>query len=442
MSEYAIKVIKIGKEYKIGERIKYNTLRESITSLASRFISGLKRGKHREDGSQGSDLGLNPPSKRSLPGISGHSKPNYIWSLKDVTFDVNRGEIIGIIGSNGAGKSTLLKLISGITEPTEGRIDIHGRIGSLLEVGTGFHPELTGRENILLNGAILGMKKREIERKYNEIVDFSGVEDFIDTPIKFYSSGMRVRLGFSVAAHLDPEILLLDEVLAVGDARFQQKCLGKLDEVASSEGRTVIFVTHDMAAILSLCKRVVLLEDGRLKAIGDTKEVVDQYLQSVSGGEYIPLEERGDLDKNCDGSVKATFIQIDNMESGKPIRPSSRIRIKVGYRSEKPVRNLIVFIFIKDANTGQTLTILDSDNSGGIPETLPNEGTITCITNKVSITSGRCAVDVTFLIGTQKVYHLSNAEYFTVEEEIIYGIENIPRSECFFVLEHKWSIEE
>lgn len=442
MSEHAIKVIKIGKEYKIGERIKYNTLRESITSLASKFISGLKGGKFREESSPDSNLGTNPPSNGSELGTSSHSKPNYIWSLKDVTFDVKRGEIIGIIGNNGAGKSTLLKLISGVTEPTEGRIDIYGRIGSLLEVGTGFHPELTGRENIFLNGAILGMKKREIEKKYDEIVDFSGVEDFIDTPIKFYSSGMRVRLGFSVAAHLDPDILLLDEVLAVGDARFQQKCLGKLNEVASSEGRTVIFVTHDMAAILSLCGRVVLLEDGRLKAIGDTKQVVDQYLKSVSEVEDVSIEKRGDIDKNCDGSVRATFIQIDNMESGKPIRPTSRIKIKVGYRSDKPVRNLIVFIFIKDINTGQTLTILDSDNSGGIPETLPTEGTITCTTDKIFITSGRCVVDLTFLNGTQKVYHLANAEYFTVEEEIVYGIENIPRSECFFVLEHKWSIEE
>ncbi len=187
---------------------------------------------------------------------------------------------------------------------------------------------------------------------------------------------------------------------------------------------------------------VVLLEDGRLKAIGDTKQVVDQYLKSVSEVEDVSIEKRGDIDKNCDGSVRATFIQIDNMESGKPIRPTSRIKIKVGYRSDNPVRNLIVFIFIKDINTGQTLTILDSDNSGGIPETLPTEGTITCTTDKIFITSGRCVVDLTFLNGTQKVYHLANAEYFTVEEEIVYGIENIPRSECFFVLEHKWSIEE
>ena len=441
MSEYAIKVIKIGKEYRIGERIKYDTLRENITNLASKFIFGLKRGKLREDSSPDSNLGTILPSSGSELGTSSHSKPNYIWSLKDVTFDVKRGEIIGIIGSNGAGKSTLLKLISGVTEPTEGRIDIYGRIGSLLEVGTGFHPELTGRENIFLNGAILGMKKRVIERKYDEIVDFSGVEDFIDTPIKFYSSGMRVRLGFSVAAHLDPDILLLDEVLAVGDARFQQKCLGKLDEVASSEGRTIIFVSHDMAAILSLCGRVVLLENGQVKAIGQTEQVVNQYLSSMSLIEEIPLGERKDIDLHSDGSIKATFLRIENMESGRPIRPSSQIVIKIGYRSESPVHNLIVQIYIRDSKTGQAITFLDSDDSGGIPDTLPPEGTIVCATTETYITPGRCAADIRFMRGTTTTYFLQNAGFFHVEDEIIYGAGTVTRQEGIYFLEHKWSFE-
>jgi len=282
MSKYAIKVIKLGKEYRIGERIEYGTLRDDIagftTNTLRRFASIIKR----ESMTTNLPPGMKIREKQVRHSKGNHSNPNYIWSLRDVSFDVTRGEILGIIGSNGSGKSTLLKIMSGITEPTEGKIEIYGRIGSLLEVGTGFHHELTGRENIYLNGAILGMRRQEIDRKFDEIVDFSGIEEFLDTPVKFYSSGMRVRLGFSVAAHLEPEMLLLDEVLAVGDATFQKKCLGKLDNVATSEGRTVLFVSHDMAAIQSLCKRAILIEDGRIVADGPTGDVVDQYLRSMN----------------------------------------------------------------------------------------------------------------------------------------------------------------
>lgn len=206
--------------------------------------------------------------------------PGTFWSLLDVSFSVQRGEIIGLIGRNGAGKSTLLKLISRITEPTKGRITLRGRIASLLEVGTGFHPELTGRENIFLNGAILGMKRWEIQAKFDEIVEFSEVENFLDTPVKRYSSGMFVRLAFAVAAHLEPEILLIDEVLAVGDAGFQQKCLGKMSDIAALGGRTVFFVSHNLGAIRSLCTRAVLIEDGTAKMTGQPEDVIAQYLAS------------------------------------------------------------------------------------------------------------------------------------------------------------------
>lgn len=202
------------------------------------------------------------------------------WALKDINFDVNRGEVVGIIGRNGAGKSTLLKILSRITSPTDGEIRLKGRVGSLLEVGTGFHPELTGRENIYFNGAILGMKKKEIDDKFDEIVKFSGVEKFLDTPVKRYSSGMQVRLAFSVAANLDPEILLVDEVLAVGDAEFQKKCLGKMGEVAEG-GRTVLFVSHNMAAIQNLCSRAILLESGNLVNEGQVSEVISYYLSNT-----------------------------------------------------------------------------------------------------------------------------------------------------------------
>lgn len=203
----------------------------------------------------------------------------YVWALKDIDFKVEQGDVIGIIGKNGAGKSTLLKLLSRVTGPTTGTIKAKGRIGSLLEVGTGFHPELTGRENIFMNGSILGMTKPEINRKLDEIIDFSGCERYIDTPVKRYSSGMTVRLGFAVAAHLDPEILVVDEVLAVGDAEFQKKAIGKMQDVSQGEGRTVLFVSHNMASIRQLCKHGVLLENGSVKAIGEVNEIVDLYLE-------------------------------------------------------------------------------------------------------------------------------------------------------------------
>ena len=215
----------------------------------------------------------------SVNDRSAKADSEYVWALKDIDFKVEQGDVVGIIGKNGAGKSTLLKLLSRVTGPTTGTIKAKGRIGSLLEVGTGFHPEMTGRENIYMNGAILGMTKQEISRKLDEIVDFSGCERYIDTPVKRYSSGMMVRLGFAVAAHLDPEILVVDEVLAVGDAEFQKKAIGKMQDVSQGEGRTVLFVSHNMASIRQLCKRGVLLEMGRVKATGEINDIVDLYLE-------------------------------------------------------------------------------------------------------------------------------------------------------------------
>jgi lipopolysaccharide transport system ATP-binding protein len=255
MSDTIIKVENLGKKYKIRHQgaERYQTFRETLVRKA---VSLFKKSHHTES-------------------------ENYyeeFWALKDINFDIKRGDKVGIIGRNGAGKSTLLKLLSRITEPSEGRICINGRIASLLEVGTGFHPELTGRENIYLNGAILGMSRKEIQRKFDEIVAFAEVEKFLDTPVKRYSSGMYVRLAFSVAAHLEPEILVVDEVLAVGDLEFQKKCLGKMSEV-SSEGRTILFVSHNMTAISSLCNRAILLEKGRIAYDGKTEDAIQKYMQ-------------------------------------------------------------------------------------------------------------------------------------------------------------------
>lgn len=263
-NEVVIKVDGLSKRYRLGELHKQTgSFREKVTNAFSRIAHSAKR-----KASNPMPSALNP-----MPS----SSDDTIWALKDVSFEVTRGEIVGIIGSNGAGKTTLLKILSRITKPTKGKVWINGRVGSLLEVGTGFHQELTGRENIYLNGAILGMTKEEIKRKFDEIVDFSGVEEFLDTPVKRYSSGMYVRLAFAVAANLEPEVLMVDEVLAVGDVKFQKKCLGKMEEVSKS-GRTIFFVSHNMDAILSLCSVVCVIEGGRISERLSPEEGVRHYL--------------------------------------------------------------------------------------------------------------------------------------------------------------------
>jgi lipopolysaccharide transport system ATP-binding protein len=273
MTETAIRAVGLGKQYRIGEYIDtYRTLRDVLVDGASAPLRWLRR---------------QSPSRSSIETI---------WALRDVSFELERGQVLGVIGRNGAGKSTLLKLLSRVTEPTEGIAEIYGRVGSLLEVGTGFHPELTGRENIYLNGAILGMKRVEIDQKFDEIVAFAEVEKFIDTPVKRYSSGMYLRLAFAVAAHLEPEILVVDEVLAVGDAEFQRKCLGKMSEVAHA-GRTVLFVSHNMSAIARLTEKTIVLDEGKIVCSAPTSEAIDFYMTSdlAQAGEHI--WEREKLDK-------------------------------------------------------------------------------------------------------------------------------------------------
>jgi lipopolysaccharide transport system ATP-binding protein len=255
MNDVVIRVENLGKQYRIGEPAPYRTLRDAIARAIAAPIRGFRS-----------------PSPSSRKADAGH-----IWALKDVSFEVHRGEVIGIVGRNGAGKSTLLKILARVTKPTLGHAQIRGRLGSLLDVGTGFHPELTGRENTYLNGAILGMSKRDIARQFDEIVAFAEIEKFIDTPVKYYSSGMYVRLAFSVAAHLEPEILLVDEVLAVGDVAFQKKCLGRMGDVAK-HGRTVLFVSHNMSAIALLCKSAIVLDQGRVKTIAPSQQAITEYL--------------------------------------------------------------------------------------------------------------------------------------------------------------------
>lgn len=298
MSDIAIRVENLSKAYRIG--LKEQQHETMLGAMAAWVKSPLKNFRDLRNLSRFDDVSTDnkkqkaesEPTKTEIGKTENRnefqlstfnsqlsSPSDVFWALKDVSFEVKHGEAIGIIGRNGAGKSTLLKILSRITEPTSGRAMISGRVASLLEVGTGFHPDLTGRENVYLNGTILGMKKREVDAKFDEIVDFSGVEKFIDTPVKRYSSGMRVRLAFSVAAHLEPEVLIIDEVLAVGDAAFQKKCLGKLNDVTTA-GRTILFVSHNMVALKSLCERGVLLREGQLIADGEMAGVVDAYLET------------------------------------------------------------------------------------------------------------------------------------------------------------------
>lgn len=299
MSETAIRIENLGKRYRIGERESYKALRDILTERLTapvRAVRGLLKG---------------------TVTLNGKEPDNTLWALQGLSFEVKQGEVVGIIGRNGAGKSTLLKILSRITKPTVGHVRLFGRVGSLLEVGTGFHPELTGRENIYLNGAILGMKKSEIERKFDEIVAFAEVEKFLDTPVKRYSSGMYVRLAFGVAAHLEPEILVVDEVLAVGDAAFQKKCLGKMGDVAK-EGRTVLFVSHNMVAVQSLCERAIWLHQGQIVETGLPAEVVSNYLQTSASD--LTEQVWHNIDE-APGNEKVRLHRVSVRPSPSPLTP-------------------------------------------------------------------------------------------------------------------------
>lgn len=275
MNKPIITVENLSKAYRLGQQEEqYPTFRDALVGMAKAPLRRFRQ-------------------------LSGGGNDELFWAVNDVSFEINRGDVVGLIGRNGAGKSTLLKILSRITEPTSGRAVLRGRVASLLEVGTGFHPELSGRENIYLNGSILGMKKVEIDRKFDEIVAFAEVEQFLDTPVKRYSSGMYVRLAFAVAAHLEPEILIVDEVLAVGDAQFQKKCLGKMQEVSTGEGRTVLFVSHNMSAVTELCQRAMMFRDGQLVNSGPTANVVDEYLQCGSSDLKHYFEPNVDEDREA-----------------------------------------------------------------------------------------------------------------------------------------------
>jgi lipopolysaccharide transport system ATP-binding protein len=362
------------------------------------------------------------------------------WALRDVSIKIYAGEVVGIIGRNGAGKSTLLKLLSRITEPTTGRLEITGRVSSLLEVGTGFHGELTGRENIFLNGAILGMGRAEIKRKFDEIVAFGEIEKFLDTPVKRFSSGMYVRLAFSVSAHLEPDILIIDEVLAVGDAAFQKKCLAKMKEVSSQDGRTILFVSHNMSLIQSLCQRAIWLDSGRLMNQGQTHPVVQNYLQSVFAQQETSLAERHDRDG--DGSVRLLSIRIESLEQG-GIRSGSSLKLTLRYRSQQPFADPHFLISIYDYVSSCGLFRCDSHSLDGLPDILPQEGSVTCITDPIRLTPGRCYINLRVNRGTVQADYIQYATFFDVEPENIDGTAQCPdRDWVMTVVKHEWFVED
>jgi lipopolysaccharide transport system ATP-binding protein len=408
MSNIAIKVENLSKQYKIGvARYRHDSLRDHLAEWAkSLFFRNGDRSP--------------PRAERLAPGGLQPSFSDTIWALKDVSFEIKHGEVVGIIGRNGAGKSTLLKILSQITEPTSGFADIHGRVGSLLEVGTGFHRDLTGRENIYLNGAILGMRKSEIDRKFNEIVDFSGVEQFIDTPVKRYSSGMYVRLAFAVAAHLDPDILFVDEVLSVGDLAFQQKCLGTMQAAAGS-GRTVIFVSHNLVAVTNLCSRAIWFDGGKIVESGDATAVAKSYTASTSETFTERLKQVWDDMETAPGNDKIRLRRInfrpESETADSLIDVGSPFRIEIEFWSLAPQQPLLVnlcFHTVQAIAVFETISMTDPHWRGRpVP---PGLFRSVCHIPRGLFNDGTYIMGVHFFGSSKLLYGKPNTAVFTVHD--------------------------
>ena len=406
MSDIAIQFDNIGKLYKLG-LVGTGSLVHDLNRWWKTSIL------HQED----PYLKIGETNDRSKKGSS-----DYVWALKDITFDVKQGDVVGIIGKNGAGKSTLLKLLSRVTSPTIGAIRAKGRIASLLEVGTGFHPELTGRENIYMNGSIMGMTRHEIDRKLDEIVDFAGVERYIDTPVKRYSSGMTVRLGFAVAAFLEPEILVVDEVLAVGDAEFQKKAIGKMQDVSKGEGRTVLFVSHNMAAVRNLCTRGIVLKDGTIDYMGNTNDAIQHYLdQGIYNASDINIIDIP-RPKHCSGVVQFINIEFLNRNNIQTTpRSGGFLRIKLTYKVNVPqIKNCEISMDISDS-FGAPMTTLPSlmqiqnfNVNQGIHEAY-------CDIEKLPLTGGNYKLSLWFAEHAKCADFLENSINISVEDDDFYS---------------------
>jgi lipopolysaccharide transport system ATP-binding protein len=419
MSDVAIHIEQLGKLYRLGEREPYKALRDVIATAFSAPFRSLTGGRRQEG-----------------PGDSSR----YIWALKDISLEIKQGEVVGIIGRNGAGKTTLLKVLSRVTEPTRGWARVWGRVGSLLEVGTGFHPELTGGENIYLNGAILGMRRAEIARKFDDIVSFAELESFIDTPVKRYSTGMFMRLAFAVAAFLEPEILMVDEVLAVGDVAFQQRCLGKMGEVAR-DGRTVLLISHNLAAISNLCSVAYLLDKGEIVTSGPPQDVIQRYLEMVRSSYAVSLRER--RDRRGDGQMRLTGVSFRD-KRGKPlgvVACGQDVEIWLSYEAAngKPLHDVVVGMPFFDA-FGQTAISCGNELTGQVFESLPPRGEIVCCIPRLPLYPGRYDFNLQARVNNAVIADwLTPAGELTVVEGDFYGTGRLPApSHRSLLVAHSW----
>jgi lipopolysaccharide transport system ATP-binding protein len=424
MSDFVVATEHLSKSYLVGhqsaQRERYTAMRDVIAREAGNFT------RKAVDFVRGRQI------------VQGDEVEQF-WALRDVSFEIKQGEVLGIIGRNGAGKSTLLKILSRITEPDRGRAILRGRVASLLEVGTGFHPELTGRENIFLNGVILGMTRSEIRSKFDEIVAFADVERFLDTPVKRYSSGMYVRLAFSIAAHLEPEILIVDEVLAVGDADFQKKCIGKMQHVASREGRTVLFVSHNMAAIESMCDSALLLVEGRCVAQGHPTVVVQEYLRDMSRAGAMPLSER--TDRSGSGEVRFVSVSLEsyNGSSVPAFRCGAEaiLHVVVENRTQDELRVLRISLGI-DNEAGERVALLDTmllgDDISGVA---PGRQSVRVVIPKMALVPGRYRLTMLSTLNRVLADRVENAATFDVEAGDFYGTGHLMLDEQGkFLLDH------
>lgn len=416
MATAAIRVDHLSKSYRIGSRRRYGRLTEALWD-------GLRR-----------------PVSTARARRAGERE---FWALQDVSLEIYEGEVVGVIGRNGAGKSTLLKVLSRITEPTAGRVEILGRVGSLLEVGTGFHEELTGRENIFLNGAILGMSRSEIKRRFDEIVDFAGVEEFIETPVKRYSSGMYVRLAFAVAAHLEPEILVVDEVLAVGDTEFQQKCLGKMGELART-GRTTLFVSHNLAAVDSLCDRGVVLERGRVDFVGTQRDAIAHYLSSTQSDIGTSVAERED--RRGSGAIRITSIEYRSStgRSLSAVASGQDVEIVLNYRAEHDFTRASIVTSIAVRNDiGTPVFVQHNQLTNDLWSSVPRAGAFVCSIKRLPLPPSTYRLDVSVANHLDFLDAVSDAaELNIVAGPFFASTELPPRDRGICLVDASWRVEE
>ncbi|BAZ17418.1 ABC transporter ATP-binding protein [Calothrix sp. NIES-4071] len=428
MANTVIKVENLAKKYVLSHRNEghqYKTLRDAITnvskSLSKQFFKSRASGNNKY-----------------------HSPREEFWALNDISFEIKQGERVGIIGRNGAGKSTLLKILSRITEPTRGSVRIKGRVASLLEVGTGFHPELTGRENIFLNGAILGMSKAEIKQKFDEIVAFAEIEKFLDTPVKRYSSGMYVRLAFAVAAHLEPEILIIDEVLAVGDAEFQKKCLGKMEDISTKSGRTVLFVSHSMNAVEALCNRGIVLDSGKLYIDSSPQEAISTYLETT----YALMRETSlaqRTDRKGSGKVKAVSFRVLNADGQEvsSLQSGKDYYFEVGYvnNTGSPLKN-VIFSFDFLDERGNTILLFRTNFTNDNLALETNTGYVRCKINNLALANGLYHFLIFISHADVEILDwLEDAAFIQVEGGDFFGTGScgLPSS-CKILAQAEWSV--